>query len=182
MPAGLLGEQGVRGGCAGACGRQRIHLAARQLLRASLASAAPRSDISVRSFGPIRRRFYHNARYLSCAGSLQSSGSPASSSVRHAIDTAWRPSAMGAGFHGGHGRSRLLMAGLSVFFRFVSLQWRGRSVCPHCHMQFAAKWSRKVMYDFPYFAHIRVNMQLQLQDDAAAHPWPPERRRPALAA
>ena len=94
MPAGLLGEQGLRGGCAGACGRQRIHLAARQLLRASLASAAPRSDSSVRSFGPIRRRFYHNARYLSCAGSLQSSGSPASSSVRHAIDTAWRPSAM----------------------------------------------------------------------------------------
>ena len=41
--------QGVRGGCAGACGRQRVHLAAQQLLPASVASAAPRSDSSVRS-------------------------------------------------------------------------------------------------------------------------------------
>jgi hypothetical protein len=34
--------QGVRGGCAGACGRQRMHLDARQMLVAGEASAAPR--------------------------------------------------------------------------------------------------------------------------------------------
>jgi hypothetical protein len=34
--------QGVRGCCAGACGRQRMHLDARQMLVAGDASAAPR--------------------------------------------------------------------------------------------------------------------------------------------
>ena len=90
--------QGLRGGCAVTCGRPSACISKR-------GNSCPPARPTWRPDRKWRHRAHlaHVARCLPHAGSPQSPGSPASSSVRHATGKAWRPSTIGIGFHGGGG-------------------------------------------------------------------------------